>query len=65
MIDAVPGVDPERKMRLIKALDVDPAWRMHQVRSRIRSPVREEGFDVKRKESSAHAYDCEITITMT
>ena len=31
MIDSVPGVDPARKARLIKALDVDIAWRMHQV----------------------------------
>ena len=32
MIDAVPGIDPARKARLIKALDINPAWRMHQVR---------------------------------
>ena len=31
MIDSVPGVDPARKARLIKVLDVDPTWRMHQV----------------------------------
>eukprot|EP00955_Chlamydomonas_euryale_P003589 38231-Chlamydomonas_euryale.AAC.11 len=31
MIDGVPGADPERKARLIKVLDIDPAWRMHQV----------------------------------
>jgi CCR4-NOT complex subunit CAF16 len=31
MIDSVPGVDPARKERLIKVLDIDPAWRMHQV----------------------------------
>lgn len=31
MIDAVQGGDPERKARLIEALDVDPNWRMHQV----------------------------------
>ena len=31
MIDAVPGIDPARKARLIKALDVDVSWRMHQV----------------------------------
>jgi CCR4-NOT complex subunit CAF16 len=31
MIDAVPGVDPARKARLIKVLDIDPSWRMHQV----------------------------------
>ena len=31
MIDSIPGVDPARKARLIKALDVDIAWRMHQV----------------------------------
>ncbi len=31
MIDAVPGVDPARKARLVRALDVDLAWRMHQV----------------------------------
>jgi hypothetical protein len=32
MIDAVPGVDAARKDRLIKVLDIDPTWRMHQVR---------------------------------
>ncbi|KXZ50598.1 hypothetical protein GPECTOR_15g281 [Gonium pectorale] len=31
MIDAVPGVDPARKARLIKVLDIDPTWRMHTV----------------------------------
>ena len=31
MMDAVPGVDPERKARLIRVLDINPAWRMHQV----------------------------------
>ncbi|EFJ42335.1 hypothetical protein VOLCADRAFT_83674 [Volvox carteri f. nagariensis] len=35
MIDSIPGVDPERKARLIKArrdvLDIDPTWRMHTV----------------------------------
>eukprot|EP00199_Chlamydomonas_sp_CCMP681_P006759 CAMPEP_0119114310 /NCGR_PEP_ID=MMETSP1180-20130426/47067_1 /TAXON_ID=3052 ORGANISM="Chlamydomonas cf sp, Strain CCMP681" /NCGR_SAMPLE_ID=MMETSP1180 /ASSEMBLY_ACC=CAM_ASM_000741 /LENGTH=279 /DNA_ID=CAMNT_0007102785 /DNA_START=93 /DNA_END=932 /DNA_ORIENTATION=+ len=31
MIDAVPGVDPARKARLIKVLDIDTTWRMHQV----------------------------------
>lgn len=31
MIDAVTGVDPERKARLIKVLDIDPSWRMHMV----------------------------------
>lgn len=33
MIDsAAAGVDPARKARLIKVLDIDPSWRMHQVR---------------------------------
>ncbi|KAL6764419.1 P-loop containing nucleoside triphosphate hydrolase protein [Haematococcus lacustris] len=31
MIDAVPNVDAARKARLIKVLDIDPQWRMHQV----------------------------------
>jgi CCR4-NOT complex subunit CAF16 len=31
MINAVPGVDEARKQRLIKVLDIDPEWRMHQV----------------------------------
>ena len=31
MIDAVAGVDPARKQRLIKVLDIDPNWRMHMV----------------------------------
>jgi hypothetical protein len=31
MIDAVPGVDEARKAKLIKVLDIDPTWRMHQV----------------------------------
>jgi CCR4-NOT complex subunit CAF16 len=28
---AATGVDPARKERLIKVLDIDPSWRMHQV----------------------------------
>jgi len=31
MLDAVPNVDPERKARIIRALDVNPRWRMHRV----------------------------------
>lgn len=31
MINSVPGVDEARKQRLIKVLDIDPEWRMHQV----------------------------------
>ncbi|KAG1674932.1 hypothetical protein FOA52_014725 [Chlamydomonas sp. UWO 241] len=31
MINSVHGVDEARKQRLIKVLDIDPAWRMHQV----------------------------------
>ncbi|KAG2487694.1 hypothetical protein HYH03_013693 [Edaphochlamys debaryana] len=31
MIDSIPNVDPERKARLIKVLDIDPCWRMHTV----------------------------------
>lgn len=31
MIDSVPGVDPARRARLVKVLDIDPSWRMHQV----------------------------------
>jgi hypothetical protein len=31
MIDSVPGVDPARRARLLEVLDIDPAWRMHQV----------------------------------
>ncbi len=31
MIDAVHGVDAQRKARLVKVLDIDLNWRMHQV----------------------------------
>jgi CCR4-NOT complex subunit CAF16 len=31
MLDSVPGVDPARKERLIKVLDINPEWRMHMV----------------------------------
>ena len=31
MIESVPGVDPERRRKLMKVLDIDPAWRMHRV----------------------------------
>ena len=31
MIDGIGGVDPERKKRLMKVLDIDPNWRMHTV----------------------------------
>jgi CCR4-NOT complex subunit CAF16 len=31
MINSIPGVDESRKQRLIKVLDIDPEWRMHQV----------------------------------
>jgi hypothetical protein len=31
MINAVPGVEEERRQRLIKVLDIDPNWRMHQL----------------------------------
>jgi hypothetical protein len=31
MINAVPGVDEGRRQRLIKVLDIDPNWRMHQL----------------------------------
>lgn len=31
MINSIPGVDEARKQRLIKVLDIDPEWRMHQV----------------------------------
>jgi len=31
MLDSVPGVDPGRKARLLRLLDIDPAWRMHRV----------------------------------
>lgn len=31
MLDSVPGVDPERKKRIIEVLDINPEWRMHQV----------------------------------
>ena len=31
MIWGVSGVDPARRNRLIKALDIDTEWRMHRV----------------------------------
>jgi CCR4-NOT complex subunit CAF16 len=31
MLDSIPGVDPERKKRIIEVLDVNVNWRMHQV----------------------------------
>ena len=31
MIESVPGVEPERRRKLMKVLDIDPAWRMHRV----------------------------------
>ena len=31
MIDSIPGVDPERRRKLMHVLDIDPAWRMHRV----------------------------------
>ena len=31
MLDSIPGVDPERKKRIIDVLDINPEWRMHQV----------------------------------
>lgn len=31
MLDSIPGVDPERKRRIIDVLDVDVDWRMHKV----------------------------------
>eukprot|EP00775_Hariotina_reticulata_P003633 gene3633-3894_t len=31
MIDGIPGVPEARKQQLIKVLDIDPSWRMHQV----------------------------------
>eukprot|EP00798_Chlamydomonas_sp_ICE-L_P003124 gene3124-13136_t len=31
MIDSIPGVCPVRKAKLLKVLDVNPHWRMHQV----------------------------------
>lgn len=32
MLNSVPGVDPQRRERLIEALDIDVSWRMHQAR---------------------------------
>jgi CCR4-NOT complex subunit CAF16 len=31
ILAARPGVDPERRARVLQILDVDPAWRMHRV----------------------------------
>eukprot|EP00878_Enallax_costatus_P043621 GHUV01051652.1.p1 GENE.GHUV01051652.1~~GHUV01051652.1.p1 ORF type:complete len:330 (+),score=71.13 GHUV01051652.1:356-1345(+) len=31
MIDSIPGVPESRKQQLMRVLDVDPDWRMHQV----------------------------------
>jgi CCR4-NOT complex subunit CAF16 len=31
VLAARPGVDPERRAKVLAMLDVDPAWRMHQV----------------------------------
>lgn len=31
MINSLPDIDPARRDRLIKVLDIDPNWRMHQV----------------------------------
>jgi len=31
MLNNVPGVDPARRDRLIKVLDVDPKWNMNKV----------------------------------
>ena len=31
MIESIPGVDPERRKKLMHVLDIDPAWRMHRV----------------------------------
>lgn len=31
LLDSVPGADPARRDALLKALDIDPEWRMHRV----------------------------------
>lgn len=31
MLNSVPNVSEERKQRIIKTMDVNPEWRMHQV----------------------------------
>lgn len=31
MIDSIPGVSEAHKQQLMRVLDVDPNWRMHQV----------------------------------
>ena len=31
MINGIPGVNEERKKKLIRVLDIDPEWRMHTV----------------------------------
>jgi len=31
ILAARPGIDPERRARVLQILEVDPAWRMHQV----------------------------------
>ncbi len=31
MINGVPDIDPKRRERLIRVLDIDPDWRMHTV----------------------------------
>lgn len=35
MINGVQGADPARRERLIKVLDIDPEWRMHQARGGV------------------------------
>lgn len=31
MINSIPGIDPARREKLMKVLDINPSWRMHQV----------------------------------
>lgn len=31
MIESLPGVDPTRRAKIMRVLDIDPEWRMHRV----------------------------------
>lgn len=31
MLNGLPGIDPERRAKLIEVLDINPNWRMHTV----------------------------------
>ncbi|KAK9272218.1 hypothetical protein L1049_002589 [Liquidambar formosana] len=40
MIFGVSGIDPQRRVELIKVLDIDLSWRMHKVSDGQRRPVK-------------------------